>query len=258
MGVWCGWVNAAFSNPEILSCGNGREKSCREKKTHINSQCGNREVMIEFLLLFTDNKITQWEDPRLQNPAITGPVSTAMVLFHWMLWLGYIWYGPEVLSSSGSCLFRRSEQTLPDEQTRKQNLCLRHVGGSGPALASAQGQGELPPCDSLPRCPKTDALSPAFKCLYRALDPVLLRVGWSVLGTHPACCQWSKAIVGTLAITGTFGTTVLCTLFPGQTIGLNLIGLEAYANLCHFMVFWVIRVPTLRGFQAPRIPFYFG
>lgn len=30
------------------------------------------------LLLFADNKITQWEDPRLQNPAITGPVSTAV------------------------------------------------------------------------------------------------------------------------------------------------------------------------------------
>lgn len=29
------------------------------------------------LLSLADNKITQWEDPRLQNPAITGPVSTA-------------------------------------------------------------------------------------------------------------------------------------------------------------------------------------
>lgn len=34
--------------------------------------------MGSFLLLFADNKITQWEDPRLQNPAITGPVSTAV------------------------------------------------------------------------------------------------------------------------------------------------------------------------------------
>uniref|UniRef100_A0A8C9U6F9 HECT-type E3 ubiquitin transferase n=1 Tax=Serinus canaria TaxID=9135 RepID=A0A8C9U6F9_SERCA len=38
-----------------------------------NSQCGTREAMGSFLLLFADNKITQWEDPRLQNPAITGP-----------------------------------------------------------------------------------------------------------------------------------------------------------------------------------------
>lgn len=28
-----------------------------------------------FSLPFSDSKITQWEDPRLQNPAITGPVS---------------------------------------------------------------------------------------------------------------------------------------------------------------------------------------
>lgn len=52
--------------------------SAREEKTNDNSQCGTRETMGSFLLLFADNKITQWEDPRLQNPAITGPVSTAV------------------------------------------------------------------------------------------------------------------------------------------------------------------------------------
>lgn len=31
-------------------------------------------------LMFSDSKITQWEDPRLQNPAITGPVSIFMFL----------------------------------------------------------------------------------------------------------------------------------------------------------------------------------
>lgn len=31
-------------------------------------------------LMFSDSKITQWEDPRLQNPAITGPVSSLLFL----------------------------------------------------------------------------------------------------------------------------------------------------------------------------------
>lgn len=31
-------------------------------------------------LMFSDSKITQWEDPRLQNPAITGPVSILLFL----------------------------------------------------------------------------------------------------------------------------------------------------------------------------------
>ena len=41
-----------------------------------------------------------------------------------MLWLTYIWYRQEALPSSRSCLFSRSGQTLPDERTRKQDLCL--------------------------------------------------------------------------------------------------------------------------------------
>lgn len=41
-------------------------------------------------MLFTDNKITQWEDPRLQNPAITGPVSTVegFAVTRCLLWAG--------------------------------------------------------------------------------------------------------------------------------------------------------------------------
>lgn len=80
-----------FSTKQFVGAGEGgghkplltltQLSSAREKKTSRNSQCGPREAMGSFLLLFADNKITQWEDPRLQNPAITGPVSTAVGSF---------------------------------------------------------------------------------------------------------------------------------------------------------------------------------
>lgn len=56
-----------------------------------------------------------------------------------------------------------------------------------PAFVCLQEQGELPSCDSLPRCPRTDALSAAFKGLYHSVDPVWFCTGWSALGTLPAC-----------------------------------------------------------------------
>lgn len=68
------------------------------------------------------------------------------------------------------------------------------MGGSVPASVSLQGG--LPSCDSLPRGSKTDALAPAFKHSYHSVDPILLRTGWSALGTFPASCQGSKAEVG--------------------------------------------------------------
>lgn len=132
----------------------GKTKQRQKKKNNtINSWCDNREVMISFLLLFTDNKITQWEDPRLQNPAITGPVSTAMVLFAWNA-------VTQVLLSNRSCLFSRWAQTVcwtTKEAGPTSAFSWGMREAQVPAFVSLQGQGKLLSCGTLTRFPQIDA-----------------------------------------------------------------------------------------------------